>query len=204
MRGSPPHTWGILGLGITAGYDIRFTPTHVGNTHLALALVSRMTVHPHTRGEYSYLPAIRYSRPGSPPHTWGILVPGNAKEFNYRFTPTHVGNTSGAGTGQDPLSVHPHTRGEYGPENSSSVNSTGSPPHTWGILHYALPSLLLIRFTPTHVGNTPILNTAVAKGTVHPHTRGEYMIPSPRERRSSGSPPHTWGIRQQLPCRSLS
>ena len=92
----------------------------------------------------------------------------------------------------------------------------GSPPHTWGIHYLVWVKNNHVRFTPTHVGNTPftILNSSIhpvhphTRGeydgkvrayklfSVHPHTRGEYygsLYPYAHHR---GSPPHTWGIQE--------
>ena len=112
-NGSPPHTWGILLLLGIGTYVMRFTPTHVGNTRLALASAAALSVHPHTRGEYFRVPLQAETASGSPPHTWGI--PGTWREIllQSRFTPTHVGNTMHPQTPGGHRPVHPHTRGEY-------------------------------------------------------------------------------------------
>src|SRR5262249_30810023 len=114
----------------------RFTPTHVGNTKPTSAVVHRLPVHPHARGEYPISRAASAFAFGSPPRTWGIRV---------CFASDMI-----------LLPVHPHARGEY---DRSFLNVD-----------------LTERFTPTHVGNTP----------VHGRRGGPAI----------GSPPRTWGIRR--------
>ena len=132
-----------------------------------------------------------------------------------RFTPTHVGNTLSVLLIAFPLSVHPHTRGEYIGKIEGLVYPFGSPPHTWGILPSPPISWSARRFTPTHVGNTFQLlpSSSDSHGSpphtwgipikghlddvnaaVHPHTRGEYSHRSRKSAVLTGSPPHTWGI----------
>ena len=213
--GSPPHTWGIQQAGYGCVALLRFTPTHVGNTRLFSQQKAQPSVHPHTRGEYVGLacrplntavhPHTRGEYPGrpkcpceesgSPPHTWGILTLTMHYSLPGRFTPTHVGNTHVHVGVSVPSAVHPHTRGEYVQLESFLSSLTGSPPHTWGIPTICIVGLLLIRFTPTHVGNTGDFLGELAPWEVHPHTRGEYECYLFHECVGVGSPPHTWGIR---------
>jgi len=70
--GSSPHPWGILNNRVNRILDRRFIPTPVGNTHLSFTLFARISVHPHTRGEYSNVLLNRKYVSGSSPHPWGI------------------------------------------------------------------------------------------------------------------------------------
>ena len=110
------------------------------------------------RGEYAFI--------------WCYLNTGK------RFTPTCVGNTVFILTSRQPVTVHPHMRGEYGGRlyMASKCNHAvhphmrgeyinllilyyryaGSPPHAWGILMD---------------GETVPLGKPV-----HPHMRGEYGL----------------------------
>ena len=54
-------------------------------------------------------------------------------------------------------------------------HADGSPPHPWGILVTYSFGNGIIRFTPTPVGNTTYADGKPYQGTVHPHTRGEYV-----------------------------
>ncbi len=51
------------------------------------------------------------------------------------------------------------------------------------------------RFIPTHVGNTVKSVEYLKVGSVHPHTRGEHVIPAHGDIDMTGSSPHTWGTR---------
>src|SRR2546430_1518600 len=112
-----------------------------------------------------------------------------------RVTPTHVGNTHCCSPRNHVQSVHPHARGEYLHQLNQIIRENGSPPRTWGIL--AGPALedSVVRFTPTHVGNTPLPRVPSAGHSVHPHARGEYGPQPDDGTLGFGSPPRTWGIR---------
>ena len=111
--GSPPHTWGIRCHTSRPVIEIRFTPTHVGNTPTQYQVFLRCPVHPHTRGEYLLAFFYFFHEVGSPPHTWGILFIVITGSSWRRFTPTHVGNTMSLTNSYCSCTVHPHTRGEY-------------------------------------------------------------------------------------------
>ncbi len=111
--GSPPRTWGILVNLLRIAIHHRFTPTHVGNTRCRTVVQGASPVHPHARGEYSFVGCEIDPGYGSPPRTWGILILPDAGDGRLRFTPTHVGNTA---------LLDAQRRHEF-----------GSPPRTWGI-----------------------------------------------------------------------
>lgn len=93
------------------------------------------------------------SMPVFTPHAWGIHYLSSTPVPAHRFTPTCV-NTGGSGKSQLVTAVHPHLRGEY--------------------VHLFICAVLLLRFTPTCVGNTIDLVRELGAKTVHPHLRGEY------------------------------
>ena len=70
--------------------------------------------------------------------------------------------------------VHPHMRGEYKMPERPPYDNYGSPPHAWGIRDKLVAGLVLVRFTPTCVGNTTETAATSTAATVHPHMRGEY------------------------------
>ena len=70
----------------------------------------------------------------------------------------------------------------------------GSPPHTWGIQSPGLFILLQSRITPTYMGNTCDDAVLAHKVEDHPHIHGEYFNWSSVNCSIIGSPPHTWGI----------
>ena len=53
----------------------------------------------------------------------------------------------------------------------------GSSPRTWGIRHAGNKRGRVMRFIPTHVGNTRSEERTCCRRAVHPHTRGEYSAP---------------------------
>src|SRR5438105_777647 len=91
--GSPPHAWGRQDKYDKRQHTTRFTPTRVGKTVTRCGACSRVTVHPHTRGE-DQSARLRHCRiNGSPPHAWGRLNASYHLPTNRRFTPTRVGKT---------------------------------------------------------------------------------------------------------------
>ena len=96
LGGSPPRLWGTrLDIGIGGG-DSRFTPTPVGNTCRRRRTTPSRTVHPHACGEHRRRVRLDLRCGGSPPRLWGTLVGLRSGIAGGRFTPTPVGNTSGA------------------------------------------------------------------------------------------------------------
>ena len=133
--GSPPHAWGIRRQ-VLHCFDLsRFTPTCVGNTFGPPGLSSVCSVHPHMRGEYISGNSVTVAGVGSPPHAWGIHLPGWAGSPAWRFTPTCVGNTAVHRMSSALPPVHPHMRGEYLSKSEIGTDGYGSPPHAWGIQH---------------------------------------------------------------------
>ncbi len=171
-----------------------FTPTCVGNTHRFEPGRRLSSVHPHLRGEYSSFSQLGESCPGSPPPAWGIRWRGVRSRIPHRFTPTCVGNTAGRRTARKVGSVHPHLRGEYDRRVGHCRAGHGSPPPAWGIQDAMTLGAVYVRFTPTCVGNTSTGDPPVYLLSVHPHLRGEYVLPLLLNRPSAGSPPPAWGI----------
>ena len=146
------------------------------------------------RGEYSECVRLIEDADGSPPHAWGILEQRHIPGTGQRFTPTCVGNTSGAVSASDVATVHPHMRGEYSVGSVVRILYRGSPPHAWGILDILHCATTVDRFTPTCVGNTSPTTQTRAVTSVHPHMRGEYAARLRSRQPYFGSPPHAWGI----------
>ncbi len=133
------------------------------------------------------------SRNGSSPHTWGTHAFSGSICNACRFIPTHVGNTLSPITCHRLCTVHPHTRGEHCSSMTMRRSRYGSSPHTWGTHPGPTQTAHIVRFIPTHVGNTFNSPCGLCAPSVHPHTRGEHQCRSGESLRHCGSSPHTWG-----------
>ena len=117
---------------------------------------------------------------GSPPHTRGILeLPIDFADL-LRFTPAYAGNTRAFISAWLSTGVHPRIRGEYQGPLISHAHSSGSPPHTRGILLALLGKELSHGFTPAYAGNTGLIRCKQLSAWVHPRIRGEYEISGER------------------------
>ena len=154
----------------------RFIPTHVGNTFWSGVTHSDTTVHPHACGEHVDTLAIPSCSDGSSPRMWGTHLQRSLVTSIYRFIPTHVGNTMFMlfHTVIDP--VHPHACGEHSTICLISVSIYGSSPRMWGTLTMMKKSQMLLRFIPTHVGNTLFPCSVAVPSAVHPHACGEHRF----------------------------
>ena len=156
LPGSPPHVWGQQPSNPSGQVPLRFTPTCVGTTQSGPSYCTCLAVHPHMCGDnLRLLPATVYAT---------------------RFTPTCVGTTAGCMSRQCRASVHPHMCGDNLGNLSGIIFVAGSPPHVWGqhLSGNALRSH--IRFTPTCVGTTRLMEYTPVPETVHPHMCGDNMM----------------------------
>ena len=111
--GSPPHTWRILRHANFYSCLIRITSTHVENTSNIGLCGCFHRDHLHTRGEYGKIFRLQPFFPGSPPHTWRILIDNVPLQDPNRITSTHVENTHQRLANSNANQDHLHTRGEY-------------------------------------------------------------------------------------------
>ena len=91
--GSSPRMWGTLSERRQVAEEVRFIPTHVGNTSRASGATATATVHPHACGEHLQAPAPLAVGVGSSPRMWGTRSAPPGRDRRRRFIPTHVGNT---------------------------------------------------------------------------------------------------------------
>ena len=178
MRGSSPHTWGLLRhrgkssaghpvhphirgayylLNASCMASIRFIPTYVGLTPAAVLPLLIKSVHPHIRGAYvfpAFLPVI--ANRFIPTYVGLTIAKLVIREIILRFIPTYVGLTEA------------RVR-RYG-------QALGSSPHTWGLRFLADCHEAFIRFIPTYVGLTYMCGPHSALLAVHPHIRGAYIF----------------------------
>ncbi|EYB69781.1 hypothetical protein DEIPH_ctg002orf0119 [Deinococcus phoenicis] len=75
----------------------------------------------------------------------------------------------------------------------------GSSPPTWGTRLAQEDERHVLRFIPTHVGNTLRRLRCARCQAVHPHPRGEHPHPPVEFREQRGSSPPTWGTPTQTP-----
>ena len=111
-----------------------------------------------------------------------------------RLTPAYAGNISASGKRTRKRRAHPRLCGEYGPKESASGRSVGSPPLMRGILNF--PNLFYqpLRLTPAYAGNMRSRVSTERDKQAHPRSRGEYYRLLDRKRDLVGSPPLTRGI----------
>ena len=174
LCGSSPHAWGTRPApppGPTAG---RFIPTCVGNSWAQWSEENPIAVHPHMRGELSFVrrehaphtvhPHMRgeLSVPllnspmstGSSPHAWGTRGRRRVTRYRVRFIPTCVGNSICVDCVLLRPLVHPHMRGELRRDRAGDEPGHGSSPHAWGTPTSVVTDVRSPRFIPTCVGNS--------------------------------------------------
>ncbi len=155
--------------------SVRFIPTHVGNTYDVSSSSRPSSVHPHACGEHKYCYHQIDCWFGSSPRMWGTPIERWFAHNLPRFIPTHVGNTSGLRCSQDGRSVHPHACGEHTGVDVSDLIMIGSSPRMWGTQKTGKTFVPVLRFIPTHVGNTLFCLLVLWDNTVHPHACGEHI-----------------------------
>ena len=196
--GSPPRPWGRRWTRPHGTRRPRFTPTPVGTTEPDQRRESRLTVHPHARGDDPELRPHGIRHTGSPPRPWGRHNDPTLGWMPFRFTPTPVGTTLARGARRPPGPVHPHARGDDSILDPGQIALAGSPPRPWGRPCGLGPSRGSGRFTPTPVGTTWVRDQRRVPIAVHPHARGDDVQTDATPPRSIGSPPRPWGRRH--PC----
>ena len=131
---------------------------------------------------------------GPSPRAWGLRGRGWRELPRRRSIPTCVGTTGFMARFAICVEVHPHVRGDYGPDPLPSDRYLGPSPRAWGLRLPGWPPGPPGRSIPTCVGTTEFLEergvafrsiptcvgttVSPARGavrlTVHPHVRGDY------------------------------
>ena len=168
--------WGTLFHHPFPSVLFRFIPTHVGNTQKAEPRACWKSVHPHACGEHLIRLRGVKAADGSSPRMWGTPQQRPDRLAGLRFIPTHVGNTVVVMFIIINIAVHPHACGEHKGDPVEGTSSAGSSPRMWGTLVYAATSLDILRFIPTHVGNTYPVSGSDSSLPVHPHACGEHYF----------------------------
>ena len=151
------------------------------------------SVHPHLRGEHPMRDGKRSYSYGSSPPAWGTLGSREPALCRWRFIPTCVGNTPPLGPHARQQPVHPHLRGEHFCLTHSDGLIAGSSPPAWGTLKIVEGNVVMLRFIPTCVGNTPRRFFRFSNLPVHPHLRGEHKNIRSNGCINVGSSPPAWG-----------
>jgi len=178
-KGSPPRVWGKRHQPQAKDDEHRFTPTRVGKTAPSRSAATPVQVHPHACGENTSGGMRPADSPGSPPRVWGKPKQWHQQCERLRFTPTRVGKTSGKGSRQIKITVHPHACGENRRGRAHTGRLNGSPPRVWGKQKTQKLEGRGIRFTPTRVGKTRRPARILLNRQVHPHACGENPLEFP-------------------------
>ncbi len=75
----------------------------------------------------------------------------------------------------------------------------GSSPRMWGTHRLQQHADAVLRFIPTHVGNTEVPERIWLFTTVHPHACGEHSCEAAGAQQTHGSSPRMWGTPGWLP-----
>ena len=165
----------------------------MGNTQIALAGASHISVHPHACGEHVIVAVRPLYTPGSSPRLWGTPHIHSGPASCRRFIPTPVGNTMDALLRDTLCAVHPHACGEHLRLTPGTPPASGSSPRLWGTRLNAPSHAFISRFIPTPVGNTAPKSGADSDISVHPHACGEHALFELFHGLLSGSSPRLWG-----------
>ncbi len=178
VAGSSPRMWGTRRQLADGALNLRFIPTHVGNTGKPHLRLLRSPVHPHACGEHGIANSRHDGDSGSSPRMWGTRVE--------------------AARALASAAVHPHACGEHCPLSGSMKSIPGSSPRMWGTLRPVCADTDLRRFIPTHVGNTTGVTACARCNAVHPHACGEHPCPPQMIQAGTGSSPRMWGTPRTL------
>ena len=91
---------------------------------------------------------------------------------------------------------HPRTRGVYERCTPAISATSGSSPHTRGLLGALDQQAQGPRIIPAHAGFTPWTPPPSRAGSDHPRTRGVYAVAATAWGWGTGSSPHTRGLPQ--------
>ena len=141
------------------------------------------------------MPLASSCRIGSSPHTRGLRGSWRPQSAPWRIIPAHAGFTPQQPSALPSPKDHPRTRGVYCRVVISMPGRRGSSPHTRGLQVEAMGLTWDERIIPAHAGFTNDGGNFSDGHRDHPRTRGVYPITRPNRSRTSGSSPHTRGLR---------
>src|SRR5690606_31835077 len=129
FHGSSPHARGGLRWMTTWGGEHRFIPACAGRTVSGGLNVSRVRVHPRTRGADPRRPDAGDAVQGSSPHARGGRGGRCLGNELLGFIPARAGRTEGRRVAARVEAVHPRTRGADHANKPRVGPSPGSSPH---------------------------------------------------------------------------
>ena len=130
--GPSPRAWGERKEVERGDGRRRTIPTGVGRTPVSIERVSRLTDHPHGRGE-NFIGVTPDKRlPGPSPRAWGERCFGLGLHFPGRTIPTGVGRTLPPPGYPGAYTDHPHGRGENLKRYLAPRADRGPSPRAWG------------------------------------------------------------------------
>ena len=135
ILGSSPRAWGTRPKCCNENKELRFIPTCMGNTQIAVGVGTKPAVHPHVHGEHNRLTESIPVFYGSSPRAWGTRSRRHRERCVTRFIPTCMGNTASTVSWSSVGSVHPHVHGEHFHLNNGMNRFDGSSPRAWGTLN---------------------------------------------------------------------
>ncbi len=124
---------------------------------------------------------------------WGTHADFDFCHVLRRFIPTHVGNSHDEAGPAGSLTVHPHACGELSCTSPPVTIRSGSSPRMWGTPFLSFLAIFLLRFIPTHVGNSLSGTRSPGRIPVHPHACGELSLLPGAFPGLAGSSPRMWG-----------
>ena len=133
-----------------------------------------LTVHPRSRGEHHFSPAIAACASGSSPLARGTRDSGVPGGLVVRFIPARAGNTCPSTASTPPSTVHPRSRGEHHLTRVRRGRSPGSSPLARGTHATRRRPRVPRRFIPARAGNTATGARPRRPSPVHPRSRGEH------------------------------
>ena len=131
---------------------------------------------------------------GSSPHTRGLPLQCAGLVYRGRIIPAYAGPTFFSLFIWFNRKDHPRIRGAYSSSLPFSLSSSGSSPHTRGLLFQSVRASVAPRIIPAYAGPTGWSLHKAAEMGDHPRIRGAYQKKLTGTLRTFGSSPHTRGL----------
>ena len=153
--------------------------------------------HPRIRGEHAPKLIVKFSSPGSSPHTRGAPSSKSLRICRPRIIPAYAGSTACVTLVLRLSLDHPRIRGEHSPQGPAHRPARGSSPHTRGAPMNPSWYVSNSRIIPAYAGSTLRNAYKLTKLEDHPRIRGEHEPPRGADVGEGGSSPHTRGAQKR-------